>query len=193
MIKSNVIEIINEEISDFDFLGNDEFLKEQEVVDLLKNEELQKQFICDSLLNKDDKVKIVKIADSSITGDWNELNTEETNRLRLEYSIDMAYVYDSSKEPLLFNLYFNSDDIDISVDGLQDDGDAWYNGFDWSDVNVSLFTMDGDEIKFTAFENAPEKIQRLFIRQYIQDFIENESLNIKTPEIKDTIKDTSYC
>jgi hypothetical protein len=43
--------IINEEISEFDFLGNEQYLKEQEVVDLLKNEDFQKQFICDSLLS----------------------------------------------------------------------------------------------------------------------------------------------
>ena len=60
-MKNDFVEIINEEIKNFDFLGNDEFLKEQEVTDLLINEDLQKQFICDSLLGRKDKVRVVKI------------------------------------------------------------------------------------------------------------------------------------
>jgi len=199
---NNVINIVNEEIEKFDFLSNDEFLKEQETTDLLTNEEVQKQFICDALLNRNDKVKIIKIVDSSITGNWDEANTEEANRLSLEYSLEMAYVYDATKEPLLFNLYFNSDNIDISVDGWSDSGDgyttppagdSWYDGFDWDDVNVSIYTMAGDEVRFIAFENAPPKIQTLFIRQYTQNFIEHESLEFRTPEMRDNIRNTPYC
>ena len=202
MLKSKFIEIINEEISKFDFLSNDEFLKEQESTDLLINEELQKQFICDSLLNKNDKVKTIKIVDSNITGNWDESNTEDANKLSLEYSLEMGYVYDAMQEPLLFNLNFDSDNIDISVDGWQDsgdgystapEGDSWYDGFDWNDINVTIYTMDGDEIRFIAFENAPPKIQTLFIRQFTQNFIENESLEFRTSEMRDNIQNTPYC
>lgn len=196
-----LIKIIKEEISTFDFLGNDKFLKEQEVNNLLINEDLQKQFICDSLLNKNDKIKILKIVDSSITGNWDETNTEEANKLSLEYSLDMQYLYDVEKEPLNFNLTFSADKIDISVDGWYDAGnyktapssDSWYNSFDWSDINVSIYTMDGDDINFIAFDKAPEKIQILFIREFIQNFIEHETLELRTPELRDNIHNTPYC
>jgi len=207
MNKKDFIKILNEEIKKFDFLGNDEFLKEQEITDLLQNEDLQKQFICDSLLNKKDKVKIVKIADSYINGNWDENNFENANRLSLEYSLDMEYLYDSQKEPLKFNLYFQADKIDISVGGWSDrgrfggtpdtdiepSGESWYDGFDWDDINVALLTMDGDKIPFTAFDNAPPKIQNLFIREYTQNFIEYETLDIRTQEVKDKVQNTAYC
>ena len=201
MQMSELVKIINEEISNFDFLGNDELLKEQETTDLLINEDLQKQFICDSLLNRNDKVKIVKIVESYITGNWDENKTEETNRLSLSYSLDMKYIYDAVKEPLDFNLTFTADNIDISVDGWSDagsyevapEGDSWYDGFDWSDIDVNIYTMDGDTINFIAFEKAPPKIQTLFIREFTQNFIENETLEFRTPEMRDNIRNTPYC
>ena len=52
MINNDIIRIITEEISEFDFLGNDKYQKENESIDLLKNEEFQKRFICDALLSK---------------------------------------------------------------------------------------------------------------------------------------------
>ena len=61
----NIINIITEEVKQFDFLGNDERLKEQENNELLMNEELQKQFICDALLGRTDKVKIVDDRDEN--------------------------------------------------------------------------------------------------------------------------------
>ena len=113
----NIIDIIAEEVKQFDFLGNDERNKEQEINELLMNEELQKQFICDALLGRNDKVKIVEIQDSYLTGNWDEFNKEDADRLSLEYSLIIDYLYDSRKPPLRFNLFFNADKINISVGG----------------------------------------------------------------------------
>ena len=207
MNKKDFVKIIKEELQNFDFLGNDEFLKEQEVTDLLQDEDLQKQFICDALLQRKDKVNIAKIADSYLTGNWDEFNKEDADRVSLEYSLDMEYVYDIEKEPLKFNLFFVADKIDISVGGWYDpgryggttdtdyeaEGESWFDGFDWSDINVILYTMEGDEVPFPAFDNAPPKIQTLFIREFTQNFIENETLELRTDELKDNIQNTPYC
>jgi hypothetical protein len=201
MDNKDFINIIKEEIQNFDFLGNDEHLKEREVSDLLQNEDLQKQFICDSLLNQNGKVNIAKIEDSYITGNWDELSSEDANKVTMEYSLDLNYTYDSTQEPLVFNLSFDAKNINVSVDGWHDPGnydnepygESWYDGFDWNDIEVGLRTMEGDEVKFTAFLNAPPKIQTLFIRQYTQNFVENETLKIKTPEMKDKVQDVPYC
>ena len=207
MNKRDFVRIIKEELSDFDFLGNDEFLKEQEVTDLLQNEDLQKQFICDSLLNRNDKIKITKIADSYLTGNWDESNQEDADRLAIEYSLDIEYLYDMHKEPIKFNIFFASDRIDIRVGGWYDpgrfggttdtdyapEGESWYDVFDWSDIDVTLYTIDGDDVRFTAFENAPPKIQTLFIREYTQNFIENETIELRTDELKDNVHNTPYC
>lgn len=203
----NIIDIIAEEVKQFDFLGNDERNKEQEINELLMNEELQKQFICDALLGKTDKVKIEKIEDSYLTGNWDEFNQEDADRLSLEYSLIIDYHYDRTKPPIRFNLYFNADRINISVggwydpgrwggtmaDAIEPSGESWYDGFDWSDIDVNIYNTEGDEIEFKAFKNAPPKIQELFIKHFVQGFIENQSLEFRTDDQKDKIQDVPYC
>src|SRR5208283_5141494 len=98
MSNKNIIKIINEVISEFDFLGNDKNNKEQEIIDLLKNEELQKQFICDSLLNKKDRIKILNISDSTIGGNWDEVNTDNATTITIKYDLKIQYTYDINKE-----------------------------------------------------------------------------------------------
>ena len=201
MKSTDFIQIINEEISNFDFLNTEDLIKEQEVVELLTNEDLQKQFICDSLLRRNDKVKIESIYDSQLTGDWDESNTEDANKMSLLYSLNMEYLYDSGKEPLKFNLHFEATNINISVDGWSDagnystesSGESWFSDFDWGGVSVTMYTMDGDDVNFMAFENAPPRIQTLFIREFVEEFVESQTLEMKTPEQKDSIKNIPYC
>lgn len=201
MKKNSLIDIVNEEINKFDFLNNDKFLKEQEQTDLLQNEDLQKQFICDALLNRNDKVKVIRVTDAQITGNWDERNTDDATRISLEYFLDVQYVYDSQKEPLLFKLNFFANEISISVDGWHNpstydsdqEGDSWFDSFDWNDIDVTMETMNGEELTFTAFEKAPPRIQTLFIREFTQHYIENETLDIRTPEIKDKAQNIPYC
>jgi len=203
MPKQDLIKIINEELSNFDFLGNEEFLKEQENIDLLKNEDLQKQFICDSLLNKKTKIKVIEITDSRISGNWDEIHSEDADSLTIEYFLNIEYKYDLEQEPIMFGLNFYSDDVRINVYGTHDagswanyiepSGESWFDGFAWDDIAVTLTTPDGDEIKFVAFEKAPPRIKNLFIREYTEDFITSETLEIRTGEMKDKIQNVSYC
>lgn len=203
MKKKDFLKIINEEITNFDFLGNDEFLKEQEVNDLLLNGDLQKQFICDSLLGRNDKVRIVEIEDSHITGNWNEGNMEDADRITLVYYLKIEYKYDIDKDSLFFDLNFDADKIDIGINGWSDSGswenyvepsgEAWFDGFDWTDIDISIYNETHDDINFIAFDNAPPKIQVLFIRHYLQNFIESETLEIRTRDMKDNIQNTPYC
>jgi len=202
MLKNDFIKIVNEELQKFDFLSNDEYLKEQESVDLLLNEDLQKQFICDSLLNRNTKIKIVEILDSRVSGNWDEMNNENADYLSIEYFLKVEYKYDVQKEPIIFDLNFYSDEVRIGVDGYYDqgngidvapEGDSWFNDFEWNDINVTLNTVDGDEIKFVAFEKAPPRIKTLFIREYTQSFITNQTMEIRTREMKDRVQNVPYC
>ena len=214
MKKTDFIKIINEEISDFDFLGNDASQKEQETIDLLRNEDFQKQFICDSLLSIHDsrkternaKIKI-SVTDANIGGDWEEY-FDDASHITLEYFLNIQYKFDQNKEPVSFTLDFTSDRISISKGGYYDagrlggtpdtdiepSGDAYYDYLDWSDIEVSLFTSDGDEIEFTAFKRAPQSIQILFIKEYTEDFITEKTMNIgdNSKEFKNLSK-TPYC
>jgi hypothetical protein len=205
MGNKDFIKIINEEISEFDFLGNEKYSKEQEIVDLLKNEDFQKQFICDSLLNKN-KIKTT-ISESNIGGNW-ENDTEDASKLTLEYFLNVEYKYDQNKDALKFGLDFYSDGITISkrddydkgrLGGTTDSdiapsGNEWFNEFDWSDINATLNTKEGDEIDFLAFKKAPPKIKMLFIREYTESYIRAyTSVEIRTPDSNVNVRNVPYC
>ena len=207
MFDKNLIRIINEVVGEFDFLGNDEHSKEQEIIDLLQNEDFQKQFICDSLLERENKIK-TDVFDSRIGGDWEEDSSEDTNKLTLDYFLKIKYKYDQTKEPIMFDLSFYSDNISISkrddydqgkLGGTTDSdvapsGEAWFNGFNWNDINVDLNTSEGDEIDFLAFKHAPPRIKVLFIRQFVEDYIgKYTGMDISTPEMKDKVQNVPYC
>ena len=190
MYKINFQKIITEEINNFDFLNNDTNVKYQEYIDLLNNEELQKQFICDSLLRQNNKIKIIETTNASIGGDF-ESSYDEMNNITIEYGLNIEYLYDSNKDPIKLALEFNSSNISVTASGESDSGDyntppsgnAWFNYINWEDIEISLFSDDGEELKFLAFEKAPINIKNLFIREYVSGFISTET----TMDIRDNI------
>lgn len=196
MKKKDFIKIINEEISNFDFLGNQAQVKQEENYDLLKNEDFQKQFICDSLINKKNIKQ--KVTDARVGGDWDK--GDDASKLTIEYFVDIEYTYDPNKEPAKFTVDFDSNGITIGIDTTSDpgtreippSGEASYNYIQWSDINVTLFTPDGDEIQFTALNKAPQKIQDLFRREYTEDFIASETADTNYLR-KDSIRSIPYC
>jgi hypothetical protein len=189
--KKDIINIINEELSDFDFLGNDEYSKEKENYDLLSNEDFQKQFICDSLLGRKEKLKI-RITDSRVGGNWEENNPEDISYLTLEYFIEVEYKYDQTKESIKFTLNFDSDKISVNAESHSDPGnwgnyvppesDTWFNSINWNDIDATIATLEGDEVEFKAFKKAPVDIQNLFVREYTQNYIEANTIKINTGE-----------
>lgn len=192
----NILNIINEEISNFDFLGNDEHQKELDSYNILQNEDFQKQFICDSLVNKE-KIK-QHITDARIGGNWNEL--DDASNLSIEYFVDIDYAYDPNKKPAKLTLNFSSDKISISINSKNDQGsydvepsgDAVYTNINWRDIDVIMTTPRGDEIDFIAFKKAPDKIKVLFIREFVEKFIDNETINTDYLK-KDKIGNIPYC
>lgn len=168
-MNNNIVKIINEVISEYDFLGNDKFLKEEEDSLLLKNEDFQKQFISDTLTRKTDKIKI-KIFDSQITGDFNNLSNDE-NYINIFHILNVDYKYDQSKEPINFYLKFTGDNIPISKNISQKQNNDWLNHINWNDIQVSLISSDGGNVEFKTLKKSPLKIQELFIREYLEGSI----------------------
>jgi hypothetical protein len=202
MNKRELVKIIDEVVSDFDFLGNDANQKEVDNANALKNEDLQKQFICDSLLNKNTKIKI-EILDDIVTGDYEE-GPEESNNINVEHNIKIHYTFDQFKEPITFELTFDGESVPISVDSDYDkgtwagtmpdstapSGGDWISSINWGYIAVKMW-LDGSEIPFVAFEKAPERIQNLFIREYCKDAIGN---NIPVKEKRpDNVRSIPYC
>lgn len=182
MRKKDFIRIINEEINDFDFLSNELYLKEQENIEILKNPEFQKQFIVDSITKMRDKIKFDDFS-AHISNDPDLYSDQHHDDMNLEVDVELQYLYGTAKEPIKFSLFFAGDKIGYHTGYEYERGDywtpssgeAWYNSISWSDIDVNLYTPEGDEIKFIAFEKAPDNIQELFIRSYVEDAIKNKT------------------
>lgn len=197
MKKSDFIKIINEEISDFSFLGIDDMLKEQEEVELLQDEEFQKQFIIDSITNFKSKIKIIETETAYIQEpDYNKGDDDSgSDIVSLEYYIKIEYSY--NENPISFALDFVGD-VNLSWDGWHDSGnwggtmgdaiepsgELWIDYVEWGDIEPKLRTLEGDEIEFFAFNKAGGKTQELFIRAYVENIIKVEldaELKIEKP------------
>lgn len=182
MRKKDFIRIINEEITEFDFLSNDKHLKEQEDIQLLENKEFQKQFIIDSITRMRDKIKLDN-SDTHISNDPDVRDEDYHNDLMIEANINVEYTYDPSKSPIKFSLSFDGERINYYTDYEYDPGDyytppygeTWYTEIAWDEIKVELFTDEGDEIKFTALDEAPNTIYKLFVRAYIEGLIESKT------------------
>lgn len=190
MIKKDMLRIINEEIVNFDFLNNEQYLKEEENIRILQNPKFQKQFIIDSITKMRDKIKINDVVAEYVTNDLNDLRGYH-NDLNIDIQIELTYQSDLNNKLIDFSLGFLGNNISYTTDYSTSRGDywtptytdLWYNGIDWNSINVNLYSNEGDEIKFVAFDNAPLNIQELFIRAYIEDIIINKT-EIKTKEEK---------
>ena len=177
-------------------MGNEAHLKEEEAYNLLKNEDFQKQFICDSLINK--KNIKTNVTEAQVGGDWENGNT--ASKLTIDYLVGITYKYDQLKEPAIFTIGFDSQNVGISISTTSNRGDYYnqpsnedhYNAIRWSDIDVSIFSIDGDTIPFIAFQKAPIKIQELFIREYTEDFIANETADTDRLR-KDNVRSIPYC
>jgi hypothetical protein len=187
--KKQFIRIINEEIVGFNLLGNEDF---------------QKQFICDSLLSigdykktaRNNKIKI-NVTDARVGGDWEE-DFEDASHITLDYYLDIDYLYDQAKEPVKLRLIFDSERIEISKGGYHtparlggttdsdrpEEGEAYFTSFNWDNIEVTLWTIDGEQIEFTAFNNAPYNIKTLFKMEYCKDYITNNTLPVERNDRK---------
>ncbi len=187
MRESEIIKIIKEELNAYDYLGNDAYNKEEENINLIKNEDFQKQFILDSILKKKEKIK-ENVTDARISNQWEE---RDSGTISLEYFTDITYTYDPTKPPIKFTLDFSGDEIgfdkgsDYDAGNMYDiapSGGDWFDGIEWGDINAQIF-VDGDEIPFIAFQKAGTKIQNIFVREYVEGTIERQSgLEIKEPK-----------
>lgn len=156
-----IFEIINEELNDFDFLGVEERVRNEDNIEFLRKEEFQKQYIIDTLLNPD-KIN-VETLESSI----DEIEGESRNRYNFKHKPRIKYTYDSEKQPMEFQL-------EIVGSGKIDE--EFSDNFD-----INLLSTSGEVLEFKAFNKAPKKIKSLFIRENIHELISE----VESSEAKD--------
>lgn len=179
MNKNDIIRIINEELSTYDFLGNDDELKKQEDLALLKNIDFQRQFIIDSITKKD-RVKIVGQDPIIMGGNWNGNNDNE-GYFTLEYSIEVEYLYDSTKKPIKFGLNFGKqgeEQYNYYISGEYSDPSVGYSksgeyDIEWANISVDIISSEGELIPFIALDKSDVKTQYNFVNKYIGNNVIN--------------------
>ena len=181
MKRKDFIRIINEEVGEFDFLNNEKYQQEQEILKLLENPQFQKQFIIDSITKMRDKISF----DDFFARIYNDPDFQDQfhNDINLEVNAEIGYIYDPSKDPIKMTLTFNGTNIHYETDSEESSGDQHtpsysdtsYKTIAWDEIDVNLYSIEGDEIEFVALKKAPNNIKELFIRSYIEDVIKEET------------------
>jgi len=174
MKKNNLLNIIKEEISGFDYLNNDKRLEERESIDLLKNFDFQKQFIIDCI---EGNQKIRKfVADDNLSSYYYQSNDiVNDEKINFDITNDYEYKYDSQKIPTVFKINFKASNVKI-LDGKLDTKED-IQKIDWLDISVNMISRNGDKIDFVAYDKANNKIKALFIKKSILDNIINDYSN----------------
>ncbi|HPC09604.1 MAG TPA: hypothetical protein PLN85_00820 [archaeon] len=172
MLRKDFIRIINETISDFDFLGIGETEKTNNILNKIKNIDFQKQLISD-ILNRKNNLKF-NLEDSSFT----ENSYDNFYDFSFIYFINLEYNYDSNEKPINLTLDFTGDKINVNLYDDSSKGNyytppdytKYITNINWLDIDVRLFYY-GDEIEFNGFHEAPNKIKELFIKEFLENFI----------------------
>lgn len=180
MNKKDIIKKINEEISRFDFLNNNSILKEREEYDILDNLDFQKRFVFDVISGKPN-VKIVD-GEGKIGRNWDDTDDGE---LSLEYESTVTYHWKELDKPIEFKVFIDGDDVPFSVREERSPGDritpeyveAYITYIDWDAFEVFFYTKAGDET-IPALNRDP-RIKELFVRKFVEVFIQKETLPIK--------------
>lgn len=175
----DIKKIIKEEINDFDFLNINEIDTFENQKKILESRDFQIQFINDVLndLNNKNKFKSINTTYKHLSNDQAGFISEEP--LNIELDIDIVYNYNGNDVSL--NIIFSGDNIkyDLNIDRKYstydnpEEVDMNLNSLDWSSIDVSLFTSDGDRIKFDWVKNA--KFYDNFVKMFIYPII-NDSL-----------------
>jgi len=153
----NLIELIKEEVSNFDYLNNDKRVKETEDMSILNKDEFQKKFILDVI---DGKVNSF-VDNKDLNSMFRKYGDIKEEFIDLDISINFKY------ESNIFDIEFNGDKVSISDGELNNEEDI--NNINWLQINLILKANNGDTINFKMFNDAPEKIKILFIKSCIKE------------------------
>lgn len=154
-----LIKLINEEIEKYDYLNNDARKKEQEFHSVLNNYEFQKQFIVDSISNKN------KLNLNTTDIDIKIIEKDRSNYFSINYDINVEYNFDNNKNPINIILDFYGDDIKYNINGEFIDAE-------WNKINIKIYSKFGDQIKFKDLEDKNSKIYKLFVKEYLIDVLD---------------------
>jgi hypothetical protein len=151
MKRKELYKVINEEISEFDFLGMTSVKDEFEHNNLLNSKEFQTNLIKDIITNISDSNKIKNFSSTFVNKEIDMNNDNES----IELEIELTYNYKETNYDLI-----------IFIDGDKENDNINLENFD-----MKLFSKAGDQIKMEWVEKNKELYKRL-IESLITPFID---------------------
>lgn len=141
MKRKDLYRLINEEVSEFDFLSMSNIKEEDDFNGVLESKEFQTNLIKDiitDILNKD---KFTKASATYVNKDVDMHNDVE----RIELEIEVTYTYDEKDYDLILFISGDKDDEEINYENL----------------NIKLFSKAGDRLNIDWVENNSQLYKKL--------------------------------
>ena len=151
MKRKELYKVINEEISEFDFLGMTGVKDEFDHNNLLHSKDFQTNLIKDIITNLNDNNKIKNFSSTFVN---KEIDTNHDSE-SIELEIELTYNYKETNYELI-----------IFIEGDKEDDKTNLDNFD-----MKLFSKAGDQIKMEWVEKNKELYKRL-IESLIAPFME---------------------
>ena len=152
-----LIDLIKEEVSNFDYLNNDKRVKEKDDISIIYKDEFQKKFILDVI---DGKVEAY-VDNKDLNSMFRKYGDIQDNFVDLDTTLNFKY------ESNNFDIEFSGDRIDILDGELNNEEDI--NNIKWLQISLILKANNGDAVNFQMYEKAPDKIKELFIKSCIKE------------------------
>ena len=127
MNNKEFIQIINEEITNFDFLNNDKMNKDDEIFQLVSEEAFQEQFIIDSIARMREKIKK---SNEDVDGN--------------EYSVDIEYQFNELEDPINLTVIIGDERADYNQ---LKDVPVKLRTFEGDIIDFNAFNNESDRVR----------------------------------------------
>jgi len=170
-MKKNLIRILNEEVSNFDYLSQEQIQEDDNVEQVLKSRDFQTKLVYD-LVNSWNNPNIIKnkevIEQSSNVED---LEPDSTQRLNVSFIADFKYDYNGQELPL--SIIVEGENMWQDLNVTRDAGDYYTEptadatlDYDWKDIGVKIMYDGAIEIELNWLYENEEKYKK-FIHYFV--------------------------
>ena len=150
MKTKELYKLINEEVSEFDFLGMNHFNDENTHNALLNSKEFQTNLVNDIINNKNNKEKFTTFSATYVNRDTDMHNDVEI----IELEIEPTYVFEDKNYNLIFFLSGNNDE-----------------NINFKHFDIKIFSKAGDQIKMEWVEKN-EDLYEALIESLVSPFLD---------------------
>ena len=171
MYKKNLIKIINEEISEFDFLGMKEIKEEENFASMVNSRDFQVSLMND-LATKNYNNNITDFDINTTYSNIDDLNDFD-DIITFEYGADFVYNFNENK----ISLYLSIDgDVPFDISGeyrsatyLSPPEKPRIEKADYKYATINLYTKDGEQIDI-SWVNKNNQLKQKIIENLIGEF-----------------------